>query len=297
MTGFKKIINSLLFPHILILVLLTPLSVALLVYAMVVIGESSPIAIISYVLSAYTLLILCVRIPRIISYVKNFKQQSKLLAKLSDDVHLRVKLSLSLSLLLNTAYSVFQLCLGIYHSSFWFYSLSAYYLLLALMRLFLVGYTRRHAKGEDVMREISHYRACGILFLFMNIALALMLFFMVYFGRTFSHTQITTIALAAYTFTAFITAIVNLIRYRKYKSYVYSASKAISLASACVSMLTLTSAMLTAFGSKDELLFNKLMTALVGAAVSVFVISMAIYMIVQSNKAMKKLKFGENNEQ
>ena len=82
----------------------------------------------------------------------------------------------------------------------------------------------------------------------MNLALALIIFFMVYWNRTFNHHEITTIAMAAYTFTALTMAIINIIKYKKYNSPVYSASKAISLASACVSMLTLESTMLTTFG-------------------------------------------------
>ncbi len=61
-----------------------------------------------------------------------------------------------------------------------------------------------------------------------------MMFIMVYQGRNYGHHEITTIAMAAYTFTSFTMAIINVIKYRKYKSPVYSATKAISLSSACV---------------------------------------------------------------
>ena len=71
-------------------------------------------------------------------------------------------------------------------------------------------------------------------------------------NRTFHHHEITTIALAAYTFTSLTFAIINTVKYRKYHSPVYSASKAISLASACVSLLTLESTMLTTFGNETE---------------------------------------------
>ncbi len=94
--------------------------------------------------------------------------------------------------------------------------------------------------------------------------------------------------LAAYTFTAFSVAVVNIIKYRKYNSPVFSASKAISLASASVSMLTLTSTMLTTFGSGNDMEFRRLMTGLIGGAVSIFIITMAVYMIVQSTKKLKE---------
>jgi hypothetical protein len=137
--------------------------------------------------------------------------------------------------------------------------------------------------------ELVKYRFCGIVLLVMNLALSLIIFFMVYWGRTFEHHMITAIAMAAYTFTAFTTAIINVIRYRKYNSPVFSASKAISFAAACVSMLTLTSTMLTTFsdGTMDAFT-QKMMLGSVGCAVSVVVVTMAIYMIIQSTKKLKQ---------
>ena len=80
-------------------------------------------------------------------------------------------------------------------------------------------------------------------------------------------------------------------KYRKYNSPVYSASKAISLAAASVSMLTLESTMLTTFddGNTDALT-RKILLGATGGVVSVFIIIMAIYMIVQSTKKLKAFK-------
>ena len=138
--------------------------------------------------------------------------------------------------------------------------------------------------------ELIKYRACGILFLIMNIALSLMIFFMVYWNRTFNHHEITTIALAAYTFTSFTLAIINIVKYRKYNSPVFSASKAISLAAACVSMLTLESTMLNTFADGTmDLTTRRIMLGATGAVISVFIILMATYMIYQSTKKIKSL--------
>ena len=108
--------------------------------------------------------------------------------------------------------------------------------------------------------------------------------------------MITAIAMAAYTFTAFTVAIVNVVKYRKYNSPVFSASKAISFAAACVSMLTLTSTLLTTFsdgtmGQAEQ----KMMLGSVGGAVSMVVVAAAIYMIVVGTKKLKELKTEVNN--
>lgn len=146
--------------------------------------------------------------------------------------------------------------------------------------------------------ELVRYRNCGIAFLMMNMALALMIFFMVCWNRTFEHHEITTIAMAAYTFGTLTMAIVNVVKYRKYNSPVYSASKAIGLAAACVSMLTLEATMLTTFSDGTmSLSERKILLGASGGVVSAFIIGMAIYMIVQSSKKMKLLEEQINGEE
>ena len=287
---WKKIGKALLFPHIVIMISLVPLATVLLVGSMVFVGTKSPIAYISYVLSAYTLTIWCMKIPNIIRFFKRFKHENKYAQKWLTDTRLRVNVSLYGSFVWNALYGIFQLWLGFYHHTFWFYSLGAYYICLGIMRFFLVRHTRKYAPGERMKTELVKYRACGWVFLVMNLALSLIVFFMVYWGRTFEHHMITAITMAAYTFTTFTTAIVNVVKYKKYNSPVFSASKAISFAAACVSMLTLTSTMLTTFndGTMDATT-RKIMLGSVGAAVSVTVVVMAVYMIVQSTKKLKKI--------
>ncbi len=288
--NLKKLGKALLFPHLAIMILLIPISTAFLVYSMVALGTESVMAITSYVLAAYTLTVWTVRSPYLITLIKSFKNQNKYAIRWQEDARLRVNTSLFGSLIFNIAYAVFHLWLGYVHHTFWFYSLAGYYISLAVMRFFLVRHTAIHKPGEKMREELIKYRSCGWVFLIMNLVLSLIIFFMVYWNRTFNHHEITTITMAAYTFTAFTVAIVNIIRYRKYNSPVYSASKAISLAAACVSMLTLESTMLTTWGQNESTEFRQIMLATTGIAISLFILAMAIYMIVQGGKGLKELK-------
>ena len=288
---WKKLGKALLFPHIAIMILLVPIATVLLVGSMVFIGTESVIAYISYVLAAYTLTVWCFKIPYLINFFKTFKNENKYARRWQDDTRLRVNMSLYGSLAWNALYGLSQLWLGFYHNTFWFYSLGAYYICLGVMRFFLARHTTRYAPGERMQTELKKYRACGIVFLVMNLALALIIFFMVYWNRTFEHHMITAIAMAAYTFTALTTAIINVIKYRKYNSPVYSASKAISLAAALVSMLTLESTMLTTFGDGTmTATAQKWMLGATGGAISVLIVATAIYMIVVGTKKLKELK-------
>ena len=288
---WKKLGKALLFPHIAIMILLVPIATVLLVGSMVFIGTESPIAIVSYVIAAYTLTVWCFKIPYLIKFFKTFKDENKYARKWQDDARLRVNVSLYGSLAWNALYGILQLWLGFYHHTFWFYSLGAYYICLGVMRFFLLRHTRKYAPGEKMQAELLKYRACGIVFLVMNLALALIIFFMVYWNRTFEHHMITAIAMAAYTFTALATAIINVIKYRKYNSPVFSASKAISLAAALVSMLTLESTMLTTFSDGTMTATEqKWMLGATGGAISVLIVATAIYMIVIGTKKLKELK-------
>ena len=288
---WKKLGKALLFPHIAMMILLVPIATVLLVGSMVFIGTESPIAIVSYVIAAYTLTVWCFKIPYVIKFFKAFKDENKYARRWQDDTRLRVNVSLYGSLMWNALYGIFQLWLGFYHHTFWFYSLGAYYICLGVMRFFLVRHTAKYAPGERMQAELKKYRACGIVFLVMNLALALIIFFMVYWNRTFLHHMITAIAMAAYTFTALATAIVNVITYRKYNSPVYSASKAISLAAALVSMLTLESTMLTTFGGETmTAIEQKWMLGVTGAAISILIVAVAIYMIALGTKKLKQLQ-------
>ena len=293
---WKRIGKCLLYPPVAVMIILIPIATVFLVFSMVVLGTESVISIISYVLAAYTLTVWCFKIPNIISYFKSFKEKNKYIKIWRENPRLRVKITLYTSLLVNIAYGLLQLWLGFFHKTFWFYSLGAYYICLALMRYFLVGHTRKFAPGENLRTELVKYRACGCVFLLMNLALTLIVFFMLYWNRTFNHHMITAIAIAAYTFAALTMAIINVVKYRKYESPVFSASKAISLAAACVSMLTLTSTLLTTFGDGSmDPNGQKFLLGAVGFSVSGIVVAMAIYMIYQGTVKLKKLDKEENN--
>ena len=287
---WKKIGLNLLFPHIAVIICLLPISIAFLVLSLIYLGTESILAILSYMLAFYVLLVICFRVPRIIKAFKTFKQENKYMKKWFSDVHLRMNVSLYGSLIWNVAFAIFQLVLGFYHKSFWFYSMFAYYIMLGVMRFFLVKHTRKYKANEETFIETKKSILCGYLLIAMNLALAVIVFFMVYWNKTFYHHMITTIAMAAYTFFTFTFAIINLVRYRKYKSAVYSSAKTISLIAGAVSMLTLETTMLTTFGANESPLFSQIMLSLTGVAVIGFAITMAVIMIVKGNRQLKKYK-------
>lgn len=284
-----KILKKLLYPHLAFVFILFPLAIALMLYAMLSLGDSI-ITYCSYALAFYALVILCVRIPDIIKIVKRIKNENKIIVKLRTNTHLRINLFLYCSLAWNTIYASFQLFLGFYNKSFWFFTMAGYYFILALMRFYLGNHTKKYKPGENQISEYKKYSFFGWMLLVMNIFVLTMLIYMIYLNKVSKHHEIITIAMAAYTFTTFTMAIVNYIKYRKYNSPVYSAIKTITLVCACVSMISLTNTMLYTFGTDVSENFNIIMLSVLGTCVLMFIIFISILIIIKSHKELKKLK-------
>jgi len=224
-------------------------------------------------------------------YIKKLKNDgTEYVVRYKSDAKLRVKISLYIAVFINMIYAILQFGLGLEHNSLWFYSIAAYYFLLVLVRFFLLRDVRGLRPGEDVESEFKRYRFCGIILLIMHEVLVVIVFFMTYFGQSFEHHPLTTALMGVYTVVAMIFAIVNLIKYRKYKSPILSACKTVSLASVSVSVLTLESAVFSSFGEGIPERFKEHMIFFTGAALCVFLMALAISMIVHSTKELKHLK-------
>ena len=267
------------------------------VFVMLGTGEHSFLAYLSYVLSAYAMIITATGITGVVRAVQNgienlpavrWIRSKPLGERLLDDVVFRSEVAVHGGLLVNILYVGLNLVSGIRYRSAWFISLAAYYGMLSAMRAVLVRYFHRRKVGEDIQAELKRYRACGVILLFMNQALIGIVVLMVTEGRGFSYAGYLIYAIALYTFYITISAAVNLIRFRKKGSPVLSAGKAVNMTAALVSMLSLETAMFSQFGGEADFVFLSL--SLSGGGVCAIVLGMAIWMIVRSNQRLKKLR-------
>ena len=287
MERFKRSLHRLLYPHPAIILLLLPSAIAGLIAAFAL--RSGPlIDYPAYVLSAYTLTVILVRAPHFREYWNKIKENNALVRRLVTDLRFRQKVTLAVSLSFNLIYALFQLGMGFYYRSRWFFALATYYVLLILMRRFLLRDLKNLTPGENMREELRRYLFCGWALAAMTPALIVIVIFIIFQNRGFSYHPITTIAIAAYTFTTFTLAIINVVRHRKHKSPLISAAKVVSMTTASVSMLSLETAMLFAFGSHTDELFNRVITGTSGALVCIFVLTMAIHMIVRAKKELQK---------
>ena len=306
MKRFKQFLKRIFFLSPLLTVV-----IALFGYAFVIVVAAFHIEIpaiqyISYVCSAYALIITITGFPHWIAFAKAVKQyihEHPLMRKLKstsigsrffDDVRFRTEISLYQGLFINLLYIAMKMFSGIYYRSFWFIALAIYYILLAVMRFMLLRRSKKKRYKTPMETELYRYRLCGITLLVMNQALAGIVVYMVQQNRGFDYPGLLIYAMAVYSFYSIITAVINIVKFRKHGSPVLSAAKAINLVAAMVSILSLETAMLAQFGGDDET-FRAVMTGATGGGICIIVIGMAIYMIWRSSKQMKKLQI--NNSQ
>ncbi len=293
--SWKEFLRMIFYPHLAFIVLFLPVSVAFLVFSLVFCDSTAAVSIASYLLAFYMLVVICLRIPRMVEFGKSVKDNNKLVNKLTTDVHLRLNISLYGSLFWDGTFAIFQLGLGFCYGSIWFYSMAAYYIMLAIMRFFLLKHTRVYKANEMETMEAKKYRLCGWLLLIMNVALAIVITLIIYWDKPLHQHEIVAITLAAYSFVTLAVAIRSYIKYKKYNSPVYSSAKTITLIAACVSMLTLETTLLNTFGADTSPLFDRIILGCTGAAITIFTLTVAIFMIVKGSRRLKILSNGTDS--
>lgn len=268
----------------------------LVIYALAGENVNPVIVYVSYFLSAYALIITITGITGIVRLVRHGIDSHPLVKKALDiplvgryfrDGLFRAEAALYQGFLINFLYAGIKLFSGILYRSVWFVTLAVYYILLAVMRSALLHYVRK--AGKNKVSEWKRYRLCGIILLFMNIALAGIVILVVYQNSGFEYPGVLIYIMAMYAFYATIMAVRNVMKFRRYGNPVLSAAKVINLTAALVSMLSLETAMLTQFGAADDPLFRQVMTAATGTGISMIVLGMAVFMIVHSTRQLKQI--------
>lgn len=258
--------------------------------------NDSAIAYIFYLLSAYALIITVTGTLRMIKWFRSCALVKKLFdipvfRRFIHEAEFRTEISLYQGFAINLLYAGIKFFSGVYYRSVWFIALSVYYIFLTVMRISLILFVRKGENTEGNMDpQWRRYRLCGIILLFMDQALVGIITLVVHQNSGFEYPGMLIYVMAFYTFYSTVTAVINMVKFRKYGSPVLSAAKVISLTAALVSVLSLETAMLTQFGAADDPMFRQIMTASTGAGISTIVLGMAVFMIVCSTK---QLKYGQ----
>ena len=171
MKDWKQIGKRLLFPGRAVLLAGVPLAAALLAYAFVVEGGEGIVSYVAFAFSSYMTVAVCACMPRLVREAIALAHRIPWLHRYMTDDHVRMHVSLYLSLGLNMLYAVMKLLMGVYFRSVWFVTLGVYYALLTALRFMLLGHVRRNVPGRAMASELKHFRLCGAVLIPMTIAL------------------------------------------------------------------------------------------------------------------------------
>ncbi|MGN1248617.1 MAG: hypothetical protein ACI4XW_00955 [Candidatus Spyradocola sp.] len=296
MERLTRILNRLLFPGAAAVLLSIPISAALLAYVFLCAQEHSPLSYAAYMISAYSLTITCAALVKACRRLLPAALRQPLIRRYLTDVPFRARVSLSLSLCIHLSFALLRLYSGIRGRSAWFVTLAVYYSLLACVHFLLLRHVRRKGVGRDFAAELRQYRLCGLILLAMNVALLGVVILMLTEGQGFSYEGHLIYAAALYTFYNITAAVMDVVKYRRLRSPVLSASKAVRLAAALVSMLSLETAMLAQFGQESGERFRLMMTALTGCGVCLLVLATAVVMLCRSARQLRNLKHTTETE-
>lgn len=289
-----------------ILFLLTLVLVAVAIFDAANDFFPEPVSITLYVLAAIGFVLTCTLWVKAIlmfitSVILPFTKSNQLANTLITNNRLRIVLTTLPGMGVNLIYAVFNGVIGITGRSAWYGSLSAYYLLLCIMRFLAVSYARqvytKKVRTDNMeIRELKVYQNCGGMLSIMSIALggAVITLVMGDNGKTYPGLMI--YAAATYTFYKLIVSIINMVKVRKEKSLLLTTLRNISYSDSLVSLLSLQTALFAAFGQNAGKLVP-IMNTLTGAGVCLMVLGLGIYMIHDAKKRQATVKIGKETKE
>lgn len=247
----------------------------------------TPIAYILYFIMTILFITICIKIYDLIHYLLNLAiNKNKYFKMYYNDPKLKYKISLFSSLWLNIIYVLFKLISGIIYKSLWLIAFAIYYFILVVLRINIAKIELK--KDKSIKDEYLSYRNVGIILLFINLFIIIIVLIIVN-GKTLkSYNDIIAISVATYTFYLMINSIINLIKYRKYKSPLMSSAKVINVITSLISMLSLEIIMLSTFCS-EKIEFNEIMIMTTGGGICIVIIGIALYMIIKGTDFIKSI--------
>lgn len=248
-------------------------------------------AYILYVLSAYTLTALCIKLPVAFRSGQIWLATHPRVTGILKDQELHFKLELYVEQCINFAYGIFKIISGVMIGSAWIGADGIYNFVQALIQLFQI---LRRKKPGSIQQQWESYRACGFLILLMHLTLIGIVFQMVNWHRVEETGEIMIIATAAFAFYKFISSFLDLAKDRKHTRPIDSSVRMLELSQAIFSIFSLQAGLLHIFGTGD--IWEYWLNLAVGCIVCLLTVAMGIYMIRRANREIKDLQETENGQ-
>lgn len=282
----KEKINKILHPSNIFIVISIIIIIVSLMYLILLDRFNKIESYVLYLIMTYSLIIIVIKVYDLIKFkIDKTISSNKYLIKYRNDYKLRYKISLYSSLFFNFLYVFFKLISGIVYKSIWFIIFSLYYLLLVIVRTNIVKEELKYCKS--LSDEWKIYRKCGIILLFMNVILTMIILVILSMKITIKYHMYIVILIAIYTFYIMVYSIINLFKYRRLNSPLLLASKVVNFISCLISMLSLEIVMLSTFG-ENKIEFNEIMIMATGGFFSIIILVICMYMIIKSTEWLNR---------
>lgn len=261
------------------------ISISATLYLLIVPNTLFVLQYVLYVISAlalayfvYTIVIFA---PKLKCNITSLLMQHKFTREFLSNYGFRTFLTSCFSFIFNLAFVIFQGILAIKSKSYWYASITAYYLLLCFMKgnVFL-----SKIKDDTKAKQLKTYKSSGIMFILLTIALSGIIVLIYKTNRVFEYAGLAIYVVATYTFFNLSMSIYNLVKSRKQTSYYVQNLKNVNLAHSVFSLFVLQVALFQAFSPESNTGFAN---ALTGGVVCLLILTIGILMIVRANKNLK----------
>lgn len=284
--GWKKI----LFPHPAMVVVLSTVSAAGLIWVLFSGREQSWFAYPLYCGAFYALVTLTALLIKVIPKGKQVVEENPLLKKLTSDEEISFRIKLYFEQVLNFCYGAFKLISGIVHASPWIGADGLYNFIQGIIQLYQI---LRRRKVTSLTAQWKSYRQCGYMMILLHLTVTWLVFQMIHMGEHEAYPGYMIFATAAFTFYKLVSAFIDVAKDRKNKRPVDSAVRLLDLSQALYNLFVLQVALLWEFGGGD-FASAKLMNSMTGGAVCLLVVCTGIYMLRRSRREMRKLEENTN---
>lgn len=204
-----------------------------------------------------------------------------------NDPWLRAATSTKMSAVINLFFVFYQAYNAYRRESLWFAALSVYYAWLTFMRVNIATYMQTLA--ADGREELRRYRRTGYWLLFLNTVILVLGIVSNRFGYRPSyatHMLVVVALFAVYNVTA---AIINLHKWRKLEDPLISASKALSLSCALISVYSLQSAAIGRFAAMSDARILNFLTYATPIVIFLVIGSISLFIILRVNWVLKAI--------
>ncbi len=197
---------------------------------------------------------------------------------MSEEVKVMTKVikTAKLGLAINIIYGVYNVIVGLITPSCWFFTAGVYYLILSVVRLFVLRANQN--KLKKTIRPFS-----GLMLMLLSIPLVGMVVLASVKDRGIDYHEITMITIALYTFTKITLASINIVKAKKNATVRVEILRNISFADAFVSIFSLQRSMLVSFDGMAENEI-RIMNIATGSVVCVIVFLLGLNLVCNKKK-------------